>query len=103
MADAKALALWLALATLASNPLQAAAAKCTRKCIAPCTKKCVCYGFQRAPPQPGPSNDRRRAPSRPGPLQRLFRRTVGLDPTPTPLPQVLRQEPDALHLLRHRS
>ena len=40
MADAKALALWLALATLASNPLQAAA-KCTRKCIAPCTNKCV--------------------------------------------------------------
>ena len=36
----------------------------------------VCYGC-------------RRAPSRPGPLQRLFRRTVGLDPTPTPLPQVL--------------
>ena len=39
MAGAKALGLWLALAILAGNPLQAVA-KCSRKCITPCFSTC---------------------------------------------------------------
>lgn len=40
MAGAKALAVWLVLAILASNPLQAVAAACSRKCLGKCTSAC---------------------------------------------------------------
>ena len=51
MAGAKALTVWLVLAILASNPLQALGAgkrTCQKKCIAPCDSGC-CIKNEPAP------------------------------------------------------